>query len=99
MSRFAKGLLGTALLGAALQVVVLIGGDVRLDVALASNILSICLAMLATTAALWAARAPNAYARWLWLLTAVGFALLTLGELLRTYYDSVLHAPVHAVWP
>lgn len=99
MSRFAKGLLATALLGAALQVLVLVGGDARLHVTLISNILSICLAMLATASAIWAARVHNPYARWLWLLTALGFALLTLGELLRTYYDSVLHAPVHSVWP
>jgi two-component system, cell cycle sensor histidine kinase and response regulator CckA len=99
LSRFAKGLLATALLGAALQVLVLVGGDARPHVTLVSNILSICLAILATAAAIWAARGHNPYARWLWLLTALGFALLTLGELLRTYYDSVLHAPVHAVWP
>ncbi|MGC2197410.1 MAG: PAS domain S-box protein [Terriglobales bacterium] len=99
MSRFAKGLLGTALLGVGLQVLVLVGGDLRLDRALASNLLSICLAMLATAAALLAARVQDAYARWLWLLSATGFALLTAGELLRTYYDNVLHAPVHVVWP
>jgi two-component system cell cycle sensor histidine kinase/response regulator CckA len=99
MPRFAKGLLGTALLGIGLQVLVLVGADPRLDSALASNILSICLAMLATSSALLAARVQDAYARWLWLLTAIGFALLTAGAFLRTYYDSVVHAPVHEVWP
>jgi len=99
MSRFAKGLLGTALLGFGLQALVLLAGHSRPEVNLVSNILSICLAVLATSAAVWAARTPEWYAKWLWLLTASGFALLTAGELLRTFYDSVLHAPVHAVWP
>ena len=99
MSRFARGLLGTALLGVGLQTLVLLPGHSRSEVNLLSNILSICLAVLATSAAVWAARTPESYAKWLWLLTASGFALLTAGELLRTFYDSVLHAPVHAVWP
>lgn len=99
MSRFAKGLLGTALLGIGLQVLVLVGGDLRLDAALASNVLGICLAMLATSAALVAARNPDAYARWFWLLTAIGFALLTAAEVLGAYYDTILHASLHVVWP
>ena len=99
MPRFARGLLGTALLGVGLQTLVLLAGHSRSEVNLLSNILSICLAVLATSAAVWAARTPESYAKWLWLLTASGFALLTAGELLRTFYDSVLHAPVHAVWP
>jgi two-component system cell cycle sensor histidine kinase/response regulator CckA len=99
MSRFAKGLLGTALLAVGLQVLVLTGGDHRPDVALASNVLGICLAMLAAGAAVAAARVPDRYAHWFWLLTASGFAILTVAELLGAYYDSVLHASVHSVWP
>lgn len=99
MSRFAKGLLGTALLAVGLQLLVLTGGDHRPDVALASNVLGICLAMLATSAALAAARVPDRYARWFWLLTASGFAILIAAELLSTYYDCILQASVHAVWP
>ena len=99
MPRIAKGVLGTALLGLGLHSLVLVGGDHRLNVALASNVLSICLAMLAMTAALLAARVPDRYARSFWLLTASGFGLLTAGELLGSYYDVILHAPVHAIWP
>jgi two-component system cell cycle sensor histidine kinase/response regulator CckA len=99
MPRFAKGVLGTALLGLGLHGLVLIGGDHRLNAGLASNILSICLAMLATSAALLAARVPDRYARPFWLLTASGFGLLTAAELLGTYYDVILHASVHAIWP
>src|SRR5437660_2665927 len=73
MPRFAKGVLGTALLGLGLHGLVLVGGDHRLNAGLASNVLSICLAMLATSAALLAARIPDRYARPFWLLAASGF--------------------------
>src|SRR5215469_6190652 len=98
MPRFAKGVLGTALLGLGLHGLVLVGVDHRLA-GLASNVLSICLAMLATSAALLAARVPDRYARPFWLLTASGFGLLTAAQLLGTYYDVILHASVHAIWP
>lgn len=99
MPRIAKGVLGTALLGLGLHCLVLVGGDHRLNAALASNVLSICLAMLATSAAMLAARVPDRYTRSFWLLTASGFGLLTAAELLGAYYDAILHAPVHAIWP
>jgi PAS domain S-box-containing protein len=99
MSRFARGLLGTALLGAGLQALALTGGDPRLNAAWASNILGICLAVLATSAAVVASRKPDRYARQFWLLTASSFALLTAAEVLSAYYDCVLHASVHEVWP
>ena len=99
MSRFTKGLLGTALLAVGLQVLVSTGGDHRPDVALASNILGVCLAMLAASAAVGASHVPDRYARWFWLFTASGFAILTAAELLGAYYDNVLHASVHSVWP
>jgi len=99
MSRIAKGLLGTSLLGVVLQATVLSGTDPRLDPGLASNILGICLAVLATSAALAASRVPDRHARSFWRLMASTFGLLTAAELLSAYYDSVLHASVHSVWP
>src|SRR5438552_1622010 len=99
MSRLAKGLLGTALLGLSLQVLVLTGADHRLDAGLASNVLGICLALLATSSMLAAARVPDRYARSFWGLLAAGFALLATAQILGAYYDSVLHADIHAVWP
>ena len=57
------------------------------------------LPLLATSAALVAARVPDRYARSFWRLFASGFALLTVAELLGAYYDSVLHADIHSVWP
>ncbi len=99
MSKFAKGLLGTTLLGLALQVLVLVRGDERLDIRLASNVLAICLALLATAAAATAARVSNTYARRFWRLTASSFFLMTAAQVLGAYYDNVLHAPLDSVWP
>ena len=99
MSKFAKGLLGTTLLGLGLQLFVLLRGDVRLGTGLPSSALSICLAILATAAAAGAACVPNRYARRFWRLIACGFLLLTAAEVLGAYYDTVLHAPLDSVWP
>jgi len=46
-----------------------------------------------------AARVPDRYARSFWRLLAAGFALLTAAEILGAYYDCVLHADIHSVWP
>src|SRR5258705_10666987 len=99
MARIAKGLLGTSLLAVVLQWIVLSGSDGGLDPGLVSNILGICLAALATSAMLTAARVTDRYARSFWRLMAGSFGLLTVAELLSAYYDSVLHASVHAIWP
>ena len=99
MSRLAKGLLGTSLLGLFVQAVVLTGADHRLNASLASNVLGICLAILATSSTLAAASIPDGYARSFWRLLAAGFALLTAAEVVGTYYDCVLHADIHSVWP
>ena len=99
MSRFSRGLLGATLLGLGLQVLVLAWGDNRLDAPLVSSILDICLALLATASAATAARQPSYYARRFWRLTAAGFFLLTCALAIGTYYDTVLHAPMDAMWP
>jgi two-component system cell cycle sensor histidine kinase/response regulator CckA len=99
MSKFAKGLLGTTLLGLALQWIVLSFGDHRLDVRFASNALGICLAILATAATARAACVPNTYARRFWRLAASSFFLLTVALAIGAYYDSVLHASMDGVWP
>ena len=100
MSRLAKGLLGTALLAVGLQlVVVLTGSDRGLNATLASNILEICLTILAASAAFAAANVADRYARSFWLLTGTGFLLFTTADLLGTYYDCILRASVHSVWP
>ena len=99
MSKFAKGLLGTTLLGLGLQVFVLVRGDERLDIGLASNGLAICLSLLATAATATAARVSNTYARRFWRLTAGSFFLMTAAQVLGAYYDNILHARLDSVWP
>src|SRR5262249_34932156 len=99
MSGFNKGLLASALLGAGLQVVVLSGIDHRLDARGSSNVLGIGLSLLAPASVIGAARTPDAYARRFWRFTAASLGVFTMGNVLSTYYDSVLHANVHAVWP
>jgi two-component system, cell cycle sensor histidine kinase and response regulator CckA len=99
MSKFAKGLMATTLLGLGLQAFVVIRGDLGSNVALASNALGICLAILATAGAATAAREPNSYARRFWRLTACGFLLLTAALVVGAYYDTVLHASLDSMWP
>ena len=69
MSKFARGLLGTSLLGLGLHVFVLANVHSTSDASLASNTLSFCLSLLAASAAFAAAREPNTYARSFWRLT------------------------------
>ena len=99
MSKFAKGLLGTTLLGLGLQLFVLLRADQRLGVGLVSSALATCIAVLATAASAGAACVPNRYARRFWRLTASSFLLLTAAQLLGGYYETVLHAPMDSVWP
>src|SRR5579883_255668 len=61
MSRYNQGLMAAALLGLGLQALVVSGIDPRLDARLASNLLGICIALLATSSAIWAARLAERY--------------------------------------
>ena len=99
MSKFAKGLLGTSLLGLGLQLFVLATVHSHADVCLASCTLTVCLTTLAASAAFMAAREPNAFSRSFWRLTGSGFILLAAAELIGTYYENFLHAPMDSVWP
>ena len=99
MSKFARGLLGTSLLGLGLHVFVLANVHSTSDASLASNTISFCLSLLAASAAFAAAREPNTYARSFWRLTGSGFILLALAEVIGTYYENFLHASLDSVWP
>jgi PAS domain S-box-containing protein len=99
MSKFARGLLGTSLLGLGLQVFVLATAHSHSEVSLASEILTVCVSTLAASAAFTAAREPNAFSRSFWRLTGSGFILLTAAELIGTYYENILHAPLDSAWP
>jgi PAS domain S-box-containing protein len=99
MSKFSKGLSGATLLGFALQVWVVAASEQRSEARLASSILCICLAILATASCADAGRQANPYARHFWRLTAFGFFLLTCAFAVSSYYDTIRRASVDSVWP
>src|SRR6266436_4331581 len=67
--------------------------------ALASGIIEFALLLLATAACFEAAARTAGYARRFWRLMGVAFALYAAGQVLATYYDSVLHASLLEWWP
>src|SRR5229473_1046658 len=67
--------------------------------ALASSIIEFVLLLLATAACFEAAARAEGYARRFWRLMGVAFALYAAGQVLATYYDSVLHASLLEWWP
>src|SRR5258708_967568 len=67
--------------------------------ALASSIIEFALWLLAMAACFEAAARAEGYARRFWWLMGVAFALYAAGQVLATYYDSVLHASLLEWWP
>jgi|SRR5229473_6588094 len=67
--------------------------------ALASGIIEFALLLLATAGCFEAAGRAEGYARRFWRLMGVAFALYAAGQVLATYYDSVLHASLKTWWP
>jgi len=67
--------------------------------ALASNIIEFVLLLLATAACFEAAGRADGYARRFWRLMGIAFSLYAVGQVLATYYDSVLHASLLEWWP
>jgi len=67
--------------------------------ALASNAIEFVLLLLATAACFEASRRAEGYARRFWRLMGMAFALYAAGQVLATYYDSVLHASLLEWWP
>src|SRR5260221_115799 len=67
--------------------------------ALASSVIEFALLLLATAACFEAAARTAGYARRFWRLMGVAFALYAAGQVLATYYDSVLHASLLEWWP
>src|SRR2546429_653544 len=60
--------------------------------ALASSIIEFVLIVLAATACFQTANRASGFARRFWRLMGIAFALYSAGQVLATYYDSVLHA-------
>jgi PAS domain S-box-containing protein len=67
--------------------------------ALASNIIEFALLLLATAACFEASGRAEGYAGRFWRLMGMAFALYAAGQVLATYYDSVLHASLLDWWP
>src|SRR5216683_6539707 len=67
--------------------------------ALASGIIEFALLLLATAACFEAAARAEGFARRFWRLMGVAFAMYAAGQVLATYYDSVLHASLLEWWP
>jgi PAS domain S-box-containing protein len=67
--------------------------------ALASSVIEFVLLLLAVAACFEAAARAEGYARRFWRLMGIAFALYAAGQVLATYYDSVLHASLLEWWP
>jgi PAS domain S-box-containing protein len=67
--------------------------------ALASSIIEFVLLLLAVAACFEAAARAAGYARRFWRLMGIAFSLYAAGQVLATYYDSVLHASLLEWWP
>ncbi len=67
--------------------------------AIASSIIEFILIVLAAVACFQAASRAFGYARRFWRLIGVAFGLYAAGQVLATYYDSVLHASLVEWWP
>jgi len=67
--------------------------------ALASSVIEFVLLLLAVAACFEAAARAEGYARRFWRLMGIAFALYAAGQILATYYDSILHASLLEWWP
>jgi PAS domain S-box-containing protein len=67
--------------------------------AISSGIIEFILIVLAAVACFQAAGRAFGFARRFWRLMGVAFAMYAAGQVLATYYDSVLHASLLEWWP
>src|SRR5271169_95538 len=67
--------------------------------ALASSVIEFVMLLLVVAACFEAAARAEGYARRFWRLMGIAFALYAAGQVLATYYDSVLHASLLVWWP
>lgn len=98
-SREQPVLLSLALALLLLHVAFLCFGEALPSISLISNLIQLFCAILATVSCLAAARRARYFARHFWLLFAAGCGLWSLGQLVGTYYDSILHAALQQPWP
>jgi PAS domain S-box-containing protein len=65
----------------------------------ASNSLDVAIVLLATTCSFYTAHRSRGYARQIWLLVGLAFALETLGQGISTYYQSFIPGSAQSPWP
>src|SRR6266849_5639515 len=70
-----------------------------LHAALASSIIEFVLLVLVVAACFQSASRASGFARRFWRLMGIAFAIYAAGQILATYYDSVLHASLVEWWP
>ena len=68
-------------------------------ISLLSNLVQLFSAILATCACISTARRAHYFARHFWFLFAAFCGLWSVGQLLATYYDSILYAGLQQPWP
>ncbi|MGB2675744.1 MAG: PAS domain S-box protein [Candidatus Acidiferrum sp.] len=66
---------------------------------LISNSLDLAMALLAAACSFYAARRSSAYARQLWFLLAIAFALEALAQAISSYYQSFVPGAAQTPWP
>ena len=67
--------------------------------ALANGVIEFLLIVLAAAACFEAAARASGFARRFWRLMGIAFALYSVGQIIATYYDIVLHASLLEWWP
>jgi len=68
-------------------------------ISLASNLIELASALLASIACTMAARRMENFGRYFWILVASGFFTWSFAQVIATYYDSILHASLQSPWP
>ncbi|HYL84812.1 MAG TPA: ATP-binding protein [Candidatus Angelobacter sp.] len=66
---------------------------------LLSDSLQFFCALLAAVSCLYASRRMEGFGKQFWLLISAGFFIWSAAQLLVTYYEDIVRAPLHAPWP
>ncbi len=88
-----------ALLILAVHVTVLLAHPIPGALSLVSNLCELAAGLLAALACALAARRMRNFGRYFWMLVTTGFSIWCFAQIICTYYESVLHAPLDAPWP
>ena len=98
-SKFSRFALAVACLLTGLVIAVVQSAGHLPNNQLLSDLLQSGLVCCATVAAVWVTLDSYGYLRRLWLMFAVSLGLVTLAQVLETYYEAVAHTPFATPWP